>query len=121
MARVTEHRPAFSTAACLFLFLRTELDSQSEANVAVSRSYGSWAESSCSSYAPTAAAWLSAALTEEKAFELAGHLNSLAHIWLKGLLIRCVGITEPALLIRIPRLFNDRMSEQALYETTRGV
>jgi hypothetical protein len=34
--------------------------------------------------------------------------------------MRRVEITEPALLIRIPRLFNERMSERALYEATRG-
>lgn len=32
-----------------------------------------------------------------------------------------VEVTEPALLIRIARLYNDRMSEQSLYEATRGV
>src|SRR5205085_6736356 len=32
-----------------------------------------------------------------------------------------VDVAEPAILIRIAKLFNDRMSEQALYEATRGV
>lgn len=30
-------------------------------------------------------------------------------------------ITEPALLLRIAKLYRDHMSEQALYEATRGV
>lgn len=32
-----------------------------------------------------------------------------------------VNVTEPAVLIRIPRLFMEGMSPQALYEATRGV
>jgi hypothetical protein len=32
-----------------------------------------------------------------------------------------VTVTEPAILVRIAQLYNDRMSAQALYEATRGV
>jgi hypothetical protein len=32
-----------------------------------------------------------------------------------------VSISEPAVLIRIPKLWNSRMSSEALYEATRGV
>jgi hypothetical protein len=35
--------------------------------------------------------------------------------------VKTVEVTEPALIIRIAKLYNDRMSEQALYEATRGV
>lgn len=35
--------------------------------------------------------------------------------------MRNVTITEPAVLIRIPKLFTEGMSTQALYEATRGV
>jgi len=32
-----------------------------------------------------------------------------------------VNVAEPAVLIRIAKLYNDRMSPQSLYEATRGV
>jgi len=32
-----------------------------------------------------------------------------------------IEITEPALLIRISKLFNEKMSQEQLYEATRGV
>lgn len=35
--------------------------------------------------------------------------------------MQSVDVTEPALLIRIARRYNDRMSPEALYEVTRGV
>lgn len=35
--------------------------------------------------------------------------------------MREVTVTEPAILIRIPKLFCESMSQQALYEATRGV
>lgn len=35
--------------------------------------------------------------------------------------MQSVNITEPALLIRIARRYNDRMTPEALYEATRGV
>jgi hypothetical protein len=35
--------------------------------------------------------------------------------------MQTVNVTEPALLIRIARRYNDRMTPEALYEATRGV